>query len=171
MTGSLKIVEQLLEWELVEEIEELGENLPFYPPQIPHDLRSIPGRSGEKRATNHLSYGTPFPPTLREASSCSATQRDPKFYGTRRFSTLFTKARHCLNLQPDESSPYHSILFLIRTNLPKHTKMAFGSTAQQVHLLCNLVKIFICLLYTVAVFPSCIVLDSFTCIFIVVLLN
>jgi hypothetical protein len=41
MLGWLMNVEQLMEWELVEETEVLGENLPhcqMYPPQIPHYL-------------------------------------------------------------------------------------------------------------------------------------
>jgi hypothetical protein len=48
---------------IAEETEELGENLPqrhFVPPQIPHDQVRFraPDRSGEKPATNRLSYGT-----------------------------------------------------------------------------------------------------------------
>jgi hypothetical protein len=44
------------------ETEELGENMPqrhFVPPQIPHDQVRFrtPDRSGEKPATNRLSYG------------------------------------------------------------------------------------------------------------------
>jgi hypothetical protein len=51
------------------EAEELGENLPqrhFVPPQIPHDqvrFRTL-DRSGGKPATNHLSYGAPYPIAL-----------------------------------------------------------------------------------------------------------
>jgi hypothetical protein len=56
------IVEQLVEWRLAGETEELGENLPkrhFVPPQIPHDptRARTPGRHGGKPATNRLSYG------------------------------------------------------------------------------------------------------------------
>jgi hypothetical protein len=47
------------------ETEELGGNLPqrhFVPPQIPHDHVRFrtPDRSGEKPATNSLSYGPAF---------------------------------------------------------------------------------------------------------------
>jgi hypothetical protein len=56
------ILEQLVEWKLAGETEELGENLHqrhFVPPQIPHDQVRFrtPDRSGGKPATNRLSYG------------------------------------------------------------------------------------------------------------------
>jgi hypothetical protein len=38
--------------------------VPLYPPQIPHDLGSSPGRRGGKPATNRLSYGTAPPWSL-----------------------------------------------------------------------------------------------------------
>jgi hypothetical protein len=60
----MKSVEQLVQWELAEETEVLGENLPQCTlsttnPTWP-DLGSIPGRRGGKPATNRLSYGTAF---------------------------------------------------------------------------------------------------------------
>jgi hypothetical protein len=36
----------------------------------------------------------------------------PIFYGTRRFITVFTRAATGPYPEPDESSPYHLILFL-----------------------------------------------------------
>jgi hypothetical protein len=56
-------VEQSVEWELAGETEVLGRKptpVPLFPPQIPHDLGSNPGRRGEKTATNRLSYGTAY---------------------------------------------------------------------------------------------------------------
>jgi hypothetical protein len=38
--------------------------MPFYPPQIPHELGSNPGRRGGKPAPNRLIYGTALPPGL-----------------------------------------------------------------------------------------------------------
>jgi hypothetical protein len=41
----------------------------------------------------------------------------PAFYGTRRFITVFTGARHWPYTEPDESNPQSHILFVLRSNL------------------------------------------------------
>jgi hypothetical protein len=56
------IVDQLVEWKLAGETEELGENCPtatiFTTNFIWPDTGSNPGLRGGKSATNRLSYGT-----------------------------------------------------------------------------------------------------------------
>jgi hypothetical protein len=58
----MMIVEESMEWELAEETEVLGENLPRAPLSTTNrtwpDPSSNPGRRGGKQAANRLSYGT-----------------------------------------------------------------------------------------------------------------
>jgi hypothetical protein len=52
-----------------------------------------------------------------EYASRSATQEIPNFYGIRRFFVVLVRAVHWSYPEPDESIPYHLILFQLRSFL------------------------------------------------------